>query len=69
MMVLLRDAASGRFYAGPDQWELDRSRALEFPTVESAAHCGRNQNHARLEVLLSYDDPLCDLVLPLGTGR
>ena len=68
MTVFLRDAATGRFYAGPEKWESNRSGALAFSSVESAARCGRNQNRARLEVILAYDDPICDLVLPLGIG-
>jgi hypothetical protein len=66
MKVLLRDAATGHFYAAPDRWETSRSLAFDFVTVEDATHCGRRLQRARMEVVLAYDDPLCDLVLPIA---
>jgi len=65
MRVLLRDAATGQFYAAPDRWEPSRSLAFDFSTVEGATHCGRRLRLARMEVVLAYDDPHCDLVLPI----
>ena len=42
--------------------------AHDFETVESAIELARTQRLADMEVVLHYDDPACDLVLPLKQG-
>ena len=66
LQVLLRDGKTGQYYAGSNGWSADGSEAQEFETVESAVQLSRTQNLERTEVVLHYDDPVPDLVLPVG---
>jgi len=67
MRVLLRNTETGRFFAGADRWETRPALAFDFLTVESAVLQGRAEKSARLEIVLSYEDPPCELVLPVQT--
>jgi len=63
--VFLRNRETGQYYAGSNGWSGNPSVAHEFDTVESAIELARTQRLADMEVVLKYDDPPCDLVLPL----
>ena len=65
MRVLLRDTETGRFFAGADRWETSSALAFDFLTVESAASQSRAVTSGKLEIVLSYEDPPCELVLPV----
>jgi hypothetical protein len=65
MKVYLRNRQTGEYYAGPNGWSGNSSVAHEFETVERAVACTRTQNLAGMEVVLRYDYPVCDLVLPV----
>ena len=63
--VLLRNSKTGQYYAGPSRWVGGCSGAREFGTVEEAIGFWRGLEVDGMEVVLHYDDPQCDLVLPL----
>lgn len=63
--VFLRSRDKGQYYAGSNGWSGNTSVAHDFSTVESAVELARTQRLADMEVVLRYDDPACDLVLPL----
>ena len=63
--VFLRNWETGQYYAGSNGWSETTSVAHHFETVESAIEFARTQKLADMEVVLHYDDPTCDLVLPL----
>ena len=63
--VFLRNLETGQYYAGSNGWSGNTSVAREFDNVESAIELARTQRLADMEVMLHYDDPACDLVLPL----
>jgi len=63
--VVLRNRGTGQYYAASNGWSGNSSVAHEFDTVESAIELARTQRLADMEVVLRYDDPACDLVLPL----
>jgi hypothetical protein len=63
--VLLRNSETGQWYAGPDRWIGACSGAREFGTVEEAIRFWRGLGVDGMEVVLHYDDPQCNLVLPL----
>jgi hypothetical protein len=67
MRVLLRNAETGRFFAGADRWEASPVLAFDFLTVETAARQGRAVTSARMEIVLSYEEPPCELVFPVGS--
>jgi hypothetical protein len=64
MQVFLRNRETGQYYSGPNGWNGNSSEAHDFETVESAIELARTQRLADMEVVLHYDDPTCDLVLP-----
>jgi hypothetical protein len=66
LQVFLRNGMTGQYYAGSNGWSVSNTEAHEFETVESAAQLSRTQNFEGTEVVLHYDDPVPDLVLPLG---
>jgi hypothetical protein len=63
--ILLRNRETGEYYAGGAGWVGDRAAALTFERVETAFELAQNQKLADLEVVLKYEDPDCDLVLPV----
>jgi hypothetical protein len=65
MKVFLRNREMGQYYAGSNGWSGNTSVTHDFETVESAVELARSQKFADMEVVLRYDDPACDLVLPL----
>ena len=65
MKVLLRSRQTGCYYAGPNEWSAKSSVAHDFEEVQSAIRFVRTQKLSGMEAVLSYDDPACDLVLPL----
>ena len=69
MRVLLRQTRTKLYYDGRHQWTTDAGRAFDFDDVERAIKLGREAKLTEVEVVLAYDDPLCDLVLPLWAGN
>ncbi len=65
MQVFLRNQETGQYYAGSNGWSGNSSEAHDFETVEGAVELSRTQRIAAMEVVLHYDRPACDLVLPL----
>ena len=63
--VFLRHRESGQYYAGSNGWSGSSSVAHDFETMESAAQLARNRGLAGIEVVVRFDNPGCDLVLPL----
>jgi len=67
MKVLLRKAKTSLYYAGTDQWATDPRQARDFDQVEEAIRLQREEHLMDVEVVLSFDDPLCNCVLPIPT--
>ena len=66
MKVLLRNQHNGHYYAGQNEWSTKSSSAYDFEEVQSAVRFVRTQQLKGIEAVLRYDDPACDLVLPLS---
>jgi hypothetical protein len=64
--VFLRNSETGLWYAGADRWVAGSGGGRDFGTVEEAIDCWRGMGVDGVEVVLHYDDPQCDLVLPLS---
>lgn len=62
MAVTLRNCPSGFLYAGQNSWVNDPVRALDLGTVEDAVEVG----FGAMEVVVTFDDPVCSMVLPLA---
>ena len=64
--VYLKSGETGLWYIGPAEWAEGCHGAIEFQTVTEAMRFGRGLAIKGLVVVLHYDDPACDLVLPVG---
>ncbi len=69
MKVLLRNSRIGLYYAGRKHWVGRPESAADLRTVERAAEVSREEDFSDMEVLVDYEDPVCQLVLPLGIRR
>jgi len=69
MRVLLRNSRIGLYYAGRKHWVGKPNAAEDLQTIERAAEVSRDENFDEMEVLVDYGDPVCELVLPLGTHK
>ena len=65
MRVLLRHAAIGLYYAGRKHWVGNPGSALDLGTIERATELSREESFGDMDVMVTYDDPCCELVLPL----
>jgi hypothetical protein len=65
MRVLLRNVRIGLYYAGRKHWVGKPDTAADLKTIERAAELSRDENFEEMEILVDYDDPGCELVLPL----
>ena len=68
MKVLLRKTNNSHYYVGNNQWTADSRHARDFKEVDNAIQCHRDEQLRDVEVVLSYDDPVCNLVLPMGSS-
>lgn len=69
MRVLLRKTNNSHYYAGKNQWTVDPRYARDFEQVETAIQLHRDERLAGVEVVLSFDDPLCELALPIQAAH
>ena len=65
MAVLLRHAFGGLFYAGPKHWVSNPKSALDLGSIEQATEASRDEIFPEMDIVVTYDDPSCDLVLAL----
>ena len=65
MKVFVRDTQSGWFYQGPSQWTPEQKMALDLGQVVRAVEQIFEARLGNVEILLSYDEPRYDLVLPV----
>ncbi len=66
MKVLLRNAATGRYYAGDNAWASDKADALDLKQVERAIRLNSEQNIGATDVILRYERPPCTLAIPIS---
>jgi hypothetical protein len=67
--VVLRHARIGLYYAGRKHWVGDRDSALDLETIERATELGRDESFGDMDIVVTDDDPSCELVLPLRRKR
>ncbi len=63
--VFLRNHETHEYYAGIASWVCDQAGAYDFNNVETAVQLALEQKLDGLEIVLRYDDPACDLVVPV----
>ncbi len=65
MRVLLREKASGRYYAKGKNWVSDSARAQDFKLVRCANQLAAHRHLDAVEIVLDYGQPLGNLIMPL----
>jgi hypothetical protein len=65
MSIILRHALSSFCYGDWGTWVNDPEHALDLGTIERAVEAARNEDFGGLEIVMSFGEPDCDLVLPL----
>jgi hypothetical protein len=63
--VLLRNSRIGLYYAGRKHWVGKAEAAADLETIERATELSREENFDEMDILVEYDDPICEQVLPL----
>jgi len=63
--VLLRNTASGWFYQGQSRWTPRQQEALDLGQLAWAVELVFRENLEHVEILLAYEDPQHDVVLPV----
>jgi hypothetical protein len=63
--VLLRHGGLGLYYAGRKHWVGSPDSAMDLGTIERATELSRHESFEEMEIFVAYDDPICELVLPL----
>ena len=66
MKVLLRNTQTNQFYRGPDAWTSDEQQALDLKQTSRAVELIFNAGLEKVEVLLCYEDPQYNIVLPVA---
>ena len=69
MRVLLKHAEIGLYYAGHAHWVGNAESALDLETIERATEVGRDESFVEMDIVVTYDEPGCELVLPLRRKR
>jgi hypothetical protein len=65
MRVILRHPGIGLYYAGPKHWVSNPSAALDLGTTERATELSHHESFEEMDIVVSYDDPIHELVIPV----
>jgi hypothetical protein len=65
MKVFLRSKDTGLFYAGPDSWTSEASRALEFVGPDTALDAVTGGNLRAMEVVMHFEEASFDLPITI----
>jgi len=65
MKVLLRHAKTGWYYQEPSKWTPLQEEAFDLEGLPRAVKLALDARFDNVEVLLSFDDPRFNLVLPV----
>jgi hypothetical protein len=69
MKIILRDSPTGLYYGGNQTWCAGASGAMDFDSFQTAASVALEEKLETVNVVLRYEEPTCELVLPLGLYR
>jgi hypothetical protein len=69
MRVLLRHASCGLYYAGRKHWVGHPDSALNLGSIDQATELSREESFEEMEIVVTWDDSTCELVLPVRGGR
>jgi hypothetical protein len=64
--VFLRDTRNGWYYQGPSEWTPEQDGALDIGQAARAVTLAFEARMWDVEILLCYEDPRYNLVLPIS---
>ncbi len=64
MKVHVREASTGRYYCRRGVWGQERAGALDFENIARASALVNAEGWRGMEIILAYDEPVCELVVP-----
>jgi hypothetical protein len=67
--VLLRNTLNGWYYQGPSKWTPRQLEALDLAQLAWAVEMVFREHLENVEIVLSYDDPRYNVVLPVERLR
>ena len=67
MKIILRDSLTGLYYGGNPTWRTEASGAMDFDSIQTAASVAQAQKLETVNVVLRYEEPTCELALPLAS--
>jgi hypothetical protein len=65
MKVLLRSTQTNKYYQSPSEWTPDEQEALDLKQTSRAVELVFDARLENVEVLLCYEDPRYNIVLPV----
>jgi hypothetical protein len=65
MRAILRNRNTGLYYAECNRWVPDPDRALDFDEIEHPGLLVFEEGATELEVVVSFEDSDCELVMPV----
>jgi len=65
MKVFIRDTQTGWYFQEPSKWALEQEAAQDLAQVARAVELIFEAHLENVEILLCYDDPRYDLILPV----
>ncbi len=65
MKVLLRNTKTGQYYQEPTKWTPEPGAAADLQGLSRAVALAFERQMEDVEILLCYEDPRYDLVLPV----
>jgi len=67
--IVLKDSLTGLYYSRNQTWCAKVSEALDFDAFHTAASAALGERLETVNVVLRYEEPACELALPLGLFR
>jgi hypothetical protein len=64
--IILKDSLTGLYYSGNQTWCTKVSEAMNFGTFDTAASTAFEEKPESVNVVLRFEEPECELALPLN---
>jgi len=69
MRVLLQNAETKLYFAGPNEWTEDVAKAVNFEHIDQASQAYASENLAYAEIVLTPDTPSTNEATPRRTAE
>ena len=69
MKIIFKDSVTGLYYSGNQTWCAKVLEAVDFDAFHTAASAALEDNLDTANVVLRFEEPECELAIPLGLYR